>query len=179
MRRPHARPSRHARTHARSAASTPITDRWELEAAELAARIVRDQEKQPTKPSRDAFRARRLVTSIAFVTLFFAGAALSAGAGEAVSELVEGISETGTTSTGETTTAETTPGETETGEADAADAVVVEPAPAAVSPEAPPEVSPAAPAEASGDAPAAPPATAAPGRVPRAGGAGDHIHVGY
>jgi hypothetical protein len=121
---------------------------------------------KPTKPRRRPFRARRLVTSLVFVTLFFAGAALSAGAGEAVTELVEGSTETETTSTGETTTAETTTGETMTGEADAADAVAVEPAPAAVSPEAPPEISPAAPAEASGDAPAPPPATAAPAASP-------------
>jgi hypothetical protein len=134
-------------------------DRWELEASELAARIVSDEAARQSKPT--ACRKRRLVTVVTFVSLFFAGAALSAGAGETVVDLVGGSTETGTTSTEETTTGETT-----TGEADPADAVAVEPAPTTVSPEAPPEVSPAAPAVASGDAPAPPPAPAAPAASP-------------
>jgi hypothetical protein len=155
---------------ARAAAFTPTIDRWEREAAELAARIVSDEADRQPKPN--ALRTRRLATGLTFVSLFFAGAALSAGAGETVVDLVGGSTETGATSTGETTTGETTTGETTTGEtttgeADPADAIAVEPAPITVSPEAPPEVSPAAPTtEVSGDAPAPPPASAAPAASP-------------
>ena len=154
----------------------PSPDRWEREASELLARIVCDDADRPPRPN--APRPRRLVTCLAFVSLFFAGAALSAGAGEMVVELVDGSTETCATSTeetsteetpsGETTACETTTGETTTGETTTGDsgAAPAEPAPAPVSPEAPPEVSPAAPAEASGDAPAPPPANAAPAASP-------------
>jgi hypothetical protein len=52
-------------------------------------------------PSRATWSKRRLATSLAFVTLFFAGAALSAGAGDAVVEALEGTTSTDVTSTEE------------------------------------------------------------------------------
>jgi hypothetical protein len=61
---------------------------------------------EPSRPSRDERNRRRspkrrLATSLAFATLFFAGAALSAGAGDMIAEAVEA---TGSTSTETTTT---------------------------------------------------------------------------
>jgi hypothetical protein len=50
-------------------------------------------------PSRATWSKRRLATSLAFVTLFFAGAALSAGAGDVVVEALEGTTSTETTTT--------------------------------------------------------------------------------
>jgi hypothetical protein len=50
-------------------------------------------------PSRPTWSKRRLATSLTFVTLFFAGAALSAGAGDVVVEALEGTTSTETTST--------------------------------------------------------------------------------
>ena len=39
---------------------------------------------------RSSYSKRRLATSLTFATLFFAGAALSAGAGDTVAEMMEG-----------------------------------------------------------------------------------------
>jgi hypothetical protein len=96
--------------------------------------------------NRARSRTCRFASSLAFVTLFFAGAALSAGAGETVVGIVEGSTDTTTTSTDETTTDETTTAEvaepvlplSEPGPAD----VVVEPPAAPGEPAEPPVASP-------------------------------------
>jgi hypothetical protein len=96
--------------------------------------------------NRARSRTRRFASSLAFVTLFFAGAALSAGAGETVVGMVEGSTDTTTTSTDETTADETTTAEVaepvlplpEPGPAD----VVVEPPAAPGEPAEPPVASP-------------------------------------
>jgi hypothetical protein len=61
---------------------------------------------------RATWSRRRLATSLAFVTLFFAGAAFSAGAGDAVVEALEGET-TAATSTEEEPAAEEAPAEEE------------------------------------------------------------------
>jgi hypothetical protein len=127
--------------------STAARDPWELDATALAGRLVRDERSRPSAPRQSAFRARRLATGFAFVTIFFAGAALSAGADDTVVAVMEATTETGATSTGDSTAGETT-----TTEPEAADSIVLEPAPVDGSAEAPSEDSAQAPAESSGEA---------------------------
>src|SRR5215207_1047324 len=95
---------------------------------------------------RSSYSKRRLATSLTFATLFFAGAALSAGAGDTVAELMEGSD---APAAAETTTEE----------------APAEEAPAA--PEAPAEEPAQAPAAEPADAPAEEPAEA-PGDEPAA-----------
>jgi hypothetical protein len=98
---------------------------------------------------RTSYSKRRLATSLTFATLFFAGAALSAGAGDTVAEMVEG---TDAPAAAETTTAE-------------APAEEAPPAEAPPAPEAPAEE----PAEAPAEEPAEQPAEA-PAEEPAEGG---------
>jgi hypothetical protein len=117
-----------------------------------------DTDEQAPRRSRGGFSVRRMATSLALVTLFFAGAALSAGAGD----IVEGITDTGATST-EATAEETTTTTTTTTEPEPVEAVVPEPAstePAAEAPGVPNE--PAVPTAPANPAPPAAPGPAAP-----------------
>jgi len=110
--------------------------------------------------TRSRGRRRRFATSLAFATLFFAGAALSAGAGDALVQAIEPD-----TTTSDTTTAEAPPEEpAETAippEADPADGE----APATIPPEgeAPPAEGTTPP---EGEAPPAEGGTPAPGTEP-------------
>jgi len=61
--------------------------------------------------ARAAWSKRRLATSLAFATLFFGGAAFSAGAGDVVAEALEGETTTETTSTEEGSEEEPAPAE--------------------------------------------------------------------
>jgi hypothetical protein len=106
----------------------------------------------PTR-ARATWSKRRLATSLAFATLFFGGAAFSAGAGDVVAEALEG----------EATTEMTSPEEAPAEEAPAEEAPAEEaPAEEAPAEEAPAEDPPAeeAPAE---ESPADPDAPADPG----------------
>jgi hypothetical protein len=102
---------------------------------------------------RTSYSKRRLATSLTFATLFFAGAALSAGAGDTVAEMVEG---TDAPAAAETTTAE-------------APAEEAPPAEAPPAPEAPAEEPAEAPAEEPAEQPAEEPAEA-PADEPAEGG---------
>jgi hypothetical protein len=137
---------------------TPPPDEWELEALEIAHRIVRDRPNRPRRgPSRARLRTRRFASSLAFITLFFAGAALSAGAGESFADLVEAGTGIDITSAEESTTsAETTTQETTTAAGEVTEPVAEEPAPPEGSAGVPPPSEPPAPAP---PAAAAPPAT--------------------
>jgi len=117
-------------------------------AADVHSVYVGDVDKTLTR-ERSSFSKRRLATSLTFATLFFAGAALSAGAGDMVAEMVEGSD---APAAAETTTAE-------------APAEEVPPAEAPPAPEAPAEE----PAEAPAEAPAEDPAEG-PAEEPAAGG---------
>lgn len=98
---------------------------------------------------RSSYSKRRLATSLTFATLFFAGAALSAGAGDTVAEMMEG--------SGAPTAAETT-----TEEAPAEEAPPAPEAPAEEPAEAPAEE----PAEAPAEAPAEEPSNDGSGGAP-------------
>jgi hypothetical protein len=100
---------------ARAEASIRDFERCGLEETEFGGPIVPGPAIRPPRLNRHTFSRRRLVTGVAFATLFFAGAAISAGAGGKVVDLV-----TGCTGTDGTTTEATTSGETTTAEADAA-----------------------------------------------------------
>jgi hypothetical protein len=121
-------------------------------AADVHGVYVGDVDKTRAR-ERSSFGKRRLATSLTFATLFFAGAALSAGAGDKVAEMVEGSD---TPAAAETTTAE----------APAEEAPGAEAPPA---PEAPAQEPAEAPAEEPGEAPAEDPAEA-PAEEPAAGG---------
>ncbi len=99
------------------------------------------------KRAHATWSKRRLATSLAFATLFFGGAAFSAGAGDVVAEALEGETTTEMTST-EEAPAEETPAE----EAPAEEAPAEDP-PAE---EAPAEETPAEETPADPDAPAEP-----------------------
>ena len=86
---------------------------------------------------RSGFSKRRLATSLAFATLFFAGAAFSAGAGDLVVGAVEGTTDAAQT---ETTTDGTDP-------AASTDEAPSDPAPAGDPAPADPPADPAAPAD--------------------------------
>jgi len=144
------RAARHNRTRTDAEESVAAHDRWELEAVELAARIVRDRPNRVPRSTDSAGGRRRVATSLAFVALFFAGAAISAGAGDTVVGLVEGSTETTGACSGEPTTT----GETTTAAAEAGDGVVLDPAPSEACSEPTAEAPADAPAESSGEAPA-------------------------
>ena len=61
--------------------------------------------------TRATWSKRRLATSLAFATLFFGGAAFSAGAGDVVADAIEGETTTEVTSTEEAPVEESAPGE--------------------------------------------------------------------
>src|SRR5918999_2594341 len=88
-----------------------------FDAVELASRIVQDEQSQP-KATPAVSTKRRLAISLAFVLLFFAGAALSAGASDTVIDVLTGSTDTDPcaeeTATGETAAA--APVEVESGE---------------------------------------------------------------
>jgi len=102
------------------------SDPWDLH-AEL------DEVTASPKPApRAGYSRRRLATSLAFATLFFAGAAFSAGAGDALVEAVEDQPQAASTSTEEAQPAEEpaaeTPAEEPAAEEPASEAPVEEPA---------------------------------------------------
>jgi hypothetical protein len=67
---------------------------------EIATTAVQDgHESTPTRAKAGGFSKRRLATTLAFTTLFFAGAAFSAGAGDLVVGALEGSTDTAATST--------------------------------------------------------------------------------
>ena len=111
-------------------------------------------------PARKRGRRRRFATSLAFATLFFAGAALSAGAGDALVGAIEQD-----TTTAATTTEEAPPEEPAEEAIPPAEEPAAEEAPAAIPPEG---EAPAAepPAEAAPAEPAPAPETPAPGSEP-------------
>ena len=69
---------------------------------EIATTAVEDGH-EPTRAKASGFNKRRLATTLAFTTLFFAGAAFSAGAGDLVVGALEGSTDTAATSTEEST----------------------------------------------------------------------------
>jgi hypothetical protein len=110
------------------------------ETADAFGVTANDTEK--TRARERSYSKRRLATSLTFATLFFAGAALSAGAGDTVAEMMEG-SDTATAA------------ETTTAEAPAEEAPPAEAPPAAEEPaEAPAEAPAEEPTEAPADEPA-------------------------
>src|SRR5918999_2833895 len=134
-------------------------------AAEVHGGYVSDVHETRAR-ERSSFSKRRLATSLTFATLFFAGAALSAGAGDTVAEMMEG---TDAPAAAETTTAEAPAEEAPPAEAPpAAEAPAEEPA------EAPAEEPAEAPAESSAEEPAEEPAAGgSEGEEAPAGGAGE------
>jgi hypothetical protein len=67
---------------------------------EIATTAVKDgHESTRTRTKASGFSKRRLATTLAFTTLFFAGAAFSAGAGDLVVGALEGSTDTAATST--------------------------------------------------------------------------------
>ena len=134
------------------------SDPWDLH-AEL------DEVTASPKPApRTGYSRRRLATSLAFATLFFSGAAFSAGAGDALVEAVEDQPQAASTST-----EETQPAEEPAPEAPAEEPAAEEPAPEAPA-EEPAAEAPAAPApEQPAEEPAAEePASEAPADQPAA-----------
>jgi hypothetical protein len=143
------------------------SDPWDLH-AEL------DEVTASPKPApRTGYSRRRLATSLAFATLFFSGAAFSAGAGDALVEAVEDQPQAASTSTEETQPAEEpapeAPAEEPAAEEPAPEAPAEEPAPEAPA-EEPAAEAPAAPApEQPAEEPAAEePASEAPADQPAA-----------
>jgi hypothetical protein len=114
------------------------------ETAEVYGAHANDTEKTRAR-ERSSYSKRRLATSLTFATLFFAGAALSAGAGDTVAEMMEGSDEP---AAAETTTAEAPAEEAPPAEAPAAD-------PAEAPAEEPAEAPAEEPAEGPADEPAA------------------------
>lgn len=130
------------------------SDPWDLH-AEL------DEVTASPKPApRAGYSRRRLATSLAFATLFFAGAAFSAGAGDALVEAVEDQPQAASTSTEEAQPAEEP----------AAEAPAEEPAAEEPASEAPAEepASEAPAEEPAAEEPAEEPASEAPAEEPAA-----------
>ena len=126
------------------------TDPWDLH-AEL------DEVTASPKPAqRGGYSKRRLATSLAFATLFFSGAAFSAGAGDALVEAVEDSPQAASTST-----EESQPAEEPAAEAPAEEPAAEEPAAEEPAPEAPAE-------EPAAEEPAEEPASEAPAEEPAA-----------
>jgi hypothetical protein len=84
---------------------------------EIATTAVEDGHK-PTRAKASGFNKRRLATTLAFTTLFFAGAAFSAGAGDLVVGALEGSTDTAATSTEATPEESTDPAAAEDGQSD-------------------------------------------------------------
>jgi hypothetical protein len=109
--------------------------------------------------------SRRLAASFALVALFFAGAAISAGAGDTVAGMVEGSTETTGTCPEQTTATE----ETTTAEAEAGDPVVLDPESGTACAEPPAKPATEPPEDAPADVPEEDPA-GVPNEVPSAPG---------
>jgi hypothetical protein len=133
------------------------------ETAEVFGVTANDTDK--TRARERTHSKRRLATSLTFATLFFAGAALSAGAGDTVAEMMEGSD---TPAAAETTTEEA-PAE----EAPAEEAPPAPEAPAEEPAEAPAEEPAEAPAEEPAEAPAEEPANDGSGGEGPADGGGE------
>jgi hypothetical protein len=125
---------------------------WALgrnEPAQTERRSAGDAEPRKPAPTpaptreRATWSKRRLATSLAFVTLFFAGAAFSAGAGDAVVEALEG--QTTTAASTEEEAVEDVPAEEEAPaeEPAAEEEAPAEPAPAEEAPAEEPQPAPA------------------------------------
>jgi hypothetical protein len=84
---------------------------------EIATTAVEDGQK-PKRAKASGFNKRRLATTLAFTTLFFAGAAFSAGAGDLVVGALEGSTDTAATSTEATPEESTDPAAAEDGQSD-------------------------------------------------------------
>jgi hypothetical protein len=114
----------------------------------------------PSRRRKTRIAPRRLAASLAFATLFFAGAAFSAGAGNTVAQLLEPgdesalmAPESATTSTEEEPTADEEASRRVGGPTDDAEEAPASEAPPAEQPEPPAEATPALPAESSDSAP--------------------------
>jgi hypothetical protein len=151
---------------AEPAAETQSPDPWRLD-------VELDEVTAKPKPSRPRWSRRRLATSLTFATLFFAGAAFSAGAGDTLVQAVEDDEPAAAETTTETTetTAEEPPAEeipatedtpTEEPAAEAPSAEATEPADGEADPSesADAEASPADPAPAEEDSGEATPSPA-------------------
>ena len=119
-----------------------------------AAESLHGAETGSTPARRATWSKRRLATSLAFATLFFGGAAFSAGAGDVVAEALEGETTTEMTST-EEAPSEETPAEETPAEAPAEDPPAEE-APAEETPAEDTPSDPDAPAEPGEETPAEP-----------------------
>src|SRR5262245_8123825 len=85
-------------------------------ALSLLSALMRRERRQLVLTARDRRKKvrvapRRIAASLAFATLFFAGAALSAGAGNGVVQLIDPTSESAATADATTDTTTTTTGE--------------------------------------------------------------------
>jgi hypothetical protein len=114
----------------------------------------------PSRRRKTRVAPRRLAASLAFATLFFAGAAFSAGAGNTVAQLLEPgdesalmAPESATTSTEEDPAADSEASRRVGGPTDDAEEAPASEAPPAEQPEPPAEATPALPAESSDSAP--------------------------
>jgi outer membrane biosynthesis protein TonB len=85
-----------------AAAETRSPDPWRLD-------VELDEVTAKPKPNRPGWNRRRLATSLTFATLFFAGAAFSAGAGDTLVEAVEDDEPAAAETTTETTAEEPAP----------------------------------------------------------------------
>jgi hypothetical protein len=133
---------------AEAAAETQSPDPWRLD-------VELDEVTAKPKPSRPRWSRRRLATSLTFATLFFAGAAFSAGAGDTLVQAVEDDEPAAAETTTETT--ETTAEEPATEEAPATEETPTEePAAEAASAEATEPAEGEADSSESADAEAAP-----------------------
>src|SRR5439155_60109 len=116
-------------------------------ALSLLSAVVRRERKQMLLTSRDRRKKvrvapRKLAASLAFATLFFAGAAFSAGAGNGVVQLLDPASESASSTDTTTTTADAAPLEAPapadaSAQAPAADSSTDQPAAEPNTPEAP------------------------------------------
>src|SRR5215218_6134774 len=114
----------------------------------------------PARRRKTRVAPRRLAASLAFATLFFAGAAFSAGAGNTVAQLLEPgdesavlAPESATTSTEEDPAAESEAGRRVGGPTDDAEEAPASEAAPAEQPDLPAEATPAAPADSSASDP--------------------------
>ena len=117
---------------------------WALgkDSAKPGAAVAEATETAPEATrARSGFSKRRLATSLAFATLFFAGAAFSAGAGDLVVGAVEGTTDAAQTDTTTDATDPAAPADPAQGDPAPADPAPADPAPAD------PPADPAAPAD--------------------------------
>lgn len=140
---------------AEAAAETQAPDPWRLD-------VELDEVTAKPKPTRPRWNRRRLATSLTFATLFFAGAAFSAGAGDTLVQAVEDDEPAAAETTTETNATETTATETTAEEPAGEPARATEEAPAEEpAAEAPPAES-TEPAEDEADSSEAAPSEPAP-----------------